>query len=121
MRLLAIPLICAVVAACSTIGGSSASDSASLSRTQILPGCCARCHGAEGRGDGPMATAMTPKPRDFTDRAWQASVSDEHLATVIREGGAAVGLSPLMLPHAGCVDNDQALAAMVRRVRACAE
>jgi mono/diheme cytochrome c family protein len=27
---------------------------------------CAVCHGAEGRGDGPAAPLLTPKPRDFT-------------------------------------------------------
>lgn len=28
---------------------------------------CAACHGAEGRGDGPQATGMSPPPIDFTD------------------------------------------------------
>lgn len=27
---------------------------------------CAVCHGAEGRGDGPAASLLTPPPRDFT-------------------------------------------------------
>lgn len=27
---------------------------------------CAGCHGAEGRGDGPAATHLYPKPRDFS-------------------------------------------------------
>lgn len=27
---------------------------------------CVACHGAQGRGDGPAAAALTPKPRNFT-------------------------------------------------------
>lgn len=28
---------------------------------------CAACHGQEGRGDGPMAVRLDPRPTDFTD------------------------------------------------------
>jgi mono/diheme cytochrome c family protein len=30
---------------------------------------CANCHGKKGRGDGPNAKYMDPRPRDLTDRA----------------------------------------------------
>lgn len=59
---------------------------------------CATCHGAKGAGDGAAAAALTPKPRTFADGKWQKSVSDDHLIKVMLEGGAAVGLSPLMAP-----------------------
>ncbi|MFQ5874704.1 MAG: c-type cytochrome [Dehalococcoidia bacterium] len=29
---------------------------------------CAGCHGVAGKGDGPLAYLMSPKPRDFTLR-----------------------------------------------------
>jgi mono/diheme cytochrome c family protein len=45
---------------------------------------CTACHGQLGRGDGPQA-AMT-KPMDLTDPAWQARVTDEAIAEVIRRG-----------------------------------
>lgn len=33
---------------------------------------CAICHGAEGRGDGPAAAALNPKPRNFhEDAGWK--------------------------------------------------
>jgi mono/diheme cytochrome c family protein len=32
---------------------------------------CAECHGAEGRGDGPAAAYMLPRPRDFTQARYQ--------------------------------------------------
>jgi cytochrome c553 len=45
---------------------------------------CSSCHGAQGMADGAAAGAMNPKPRNFHDRAWQAKVSDEHIASVIK-------------------------------------
>lgn len=32
---------------------------------------CAECHGAEGEGDGPAASRMLPRPRDFTEARYQ--------------------------------------------------
>jgi mono/diheme cytochrome c family protein len=40
---------------------SAALDDAALYRER-----CATCHGAEGRGDGPAAGLLSPRPRDFT-------------------------------------------------------
>ncbi|GBD39020.1 hypothetical protein HRbin37_01282 [bacterium HR37] len=57
---------------------------------------CASCHGPEGKGDGPAAAALEPKPRDLSDASYVSTLSDEHLFKVIKEGGAAVGKSPLM-------------------------
>lgn len=57
---------------------------------------CAACHGTSGKGDGPGAAALNPKPRDYTDKSWQASVTDEQIKKAILLGGAAVGKSPIM-------------------------
>jgi mono/diheme cytochrome c family protein len=57
---------------------------------------CSMCHGPQGKGNGPAAAAMNPKPRDHTDGPYMNALSDAHLTKVIREGGAAVRLSPLM-------------------------
>lgn len=59
---------------------------------------CATCHGAEGRGDGFNAYNLDPKPRDLSDPAFQAGRSDDDLASVIRIGGGAAGLSTGMPP-----------------------
>lgn len=77
---------------------------------------CASCHGAAGGGDGPAGVALEPKPRNFADAAWQASVDDARIATVIKNGGPAVGLSPLMAPW-GSVLSDAEVTAMVAHVR----
>ena len=59
---------------------------------------CIMCHGSAGRGDGPTAAALTPKPRNHSDQSWQATVTDDQIETVILKGGAAIGLSPVMPP-----------------------
>ena len=59
---------------------------------------CATCHGAEGHGDGFNAYNLDPKPRDLGDPAFQAKHSDDELATVVRSGGGAAGLSNGMPP-----------------------
>ena len=57
---------------------------------------CTPCHGKQGRGDGPSASALNPKPRNYSDPAWQDAATDEAIAKAILEGGAAVGKSPVM-------------------------
>jgi cytochrome c553 len=57
---------------------------------------CSVCHGPQGKGNGPAAAAMHPKPRDHTDGTYMNALSDAHLRKVIGQGGAAVGRSPLM-------------------------
>jgi len=64
--------------------------------TKIFNERCSLCHGARGLGDGPAAAALNPKPRNYTDKAWQAAVTDDQLRKTIGYGGAAVGKSPSM-------------------------
>lgn len=45
---------------------------------------CSTCHGKRGRGDGPQSVMV--KARDLSSPEWQASVTDEQLTKVIREG-----------------------------------
>jgi mono/diheme cytochrome c family protein len=67
---------------------------------------CATCHGPMGHGDGPASAALRPKPRPLDDPEWQAKVDDEHIKKVITQGGAAVGLSPLMTPWGHALKGD---------------
>lgn len=57
---------------------------------------CSPCHGTSGKGDGPAAAALNPKPRNYTDKAWQTTVTDEQIKKTIVYGGAAVGKSAVM-------------------------
>lgn len=45
---------------------------------------CTSCHGALGRGDGPQGQLV--HAADLSRPDWQASVTDEAIATTIREG-----------------------------------
>jgi cytochrome c553 len=77
--------------------GAAASDGApSAAAKEMFATRCAPCHGTEGKGDGPGSVALNPKPRNYTDAAWQKSVSDDQLRKVVVMGGAAVGKSPIM-------------------------
>lgn len=78
---------------------------------------CATCHGTSGKGDGTAAANLDPKPRDYTDKAWQASVTDEELAKIILEGGAAVGKSALMPPNPQFKDKPEVITELVKIVR----
>lgn len=57
---------------------------------------CAACHGNDGTGNGPGAAGLNPKPRNYRDRNWQKTVTDEEIEKAIVYGGAAVGKSPQM-------------------------
>ena len=80
-------------------------------------GMCMACHGADGKGDGPAAAALEPKPPNFQDAAWWDGKTDEHLTQVIREGGASVGLSPLMAP-VGAALTDAEMAELLAHLKA---
>ena len=54
---------------------------------------CVKCHGPAGKGDGPSAATLKTKPRDFTDCSRMAGLTDDTLFKVIKDGGAAGGLS----------------------------
>lgn len=78
---------------------------------------CATCHGQSGKGDSPAAAGFPVPPRDYSDKEWQASVTDEYLAQVIVEGGAAVGKSPLMTASPDLKDKPEVVAALVAKIR----
>lgn len=78
---------------------------------------CALCHGSEGRGDGPRAGALNPRPRSYHDQGWQQSVSDDRIREVIRYGGTKHGLSAAMPPAPESVLSDAALEELVRIIR----
>ena len=77
---------------------------------------CATCHGSAGDGTGPAGLALEPPPANFTDPAFWETRDDERIKTVIRDGGAAVGASPLMAAW-GVLYNDEQLDALVDYVK----
>jgi mono/diheme cytochrome c family protein len=75
-------------------------DAASVSRgKQLFQSSCATCHGASGRGDGPVGKALDPKPADLT--AMAGHHSDGDYAWKIANGRGA------MPPWKGVLDDKQ--------------
>ena len=67
-------------------------------------GACVGCHGAGGAGDGVAGAALNPKPADFTSADFWSSRDDATVKKAIKEGGPAVGKSPMMPPAAALSD-----------------
>jgi len=78
---------------------------------------CATCHGADGTGNGPAAASLNPKPRDYTDAKWQASVTDEQLKETILKGGQGVGKSPMMPGQPQLANQPEVLDGLVKIIR----
>jgi DMSO reductase family type II enzyme heme b subunit len=87
---------------------------------QLYDAKCALCHGAGGKGDGPAAERLLPRPRDFTAGTYKIRTTasgqpptDEDLARVIRDG-----MPGTSMPAWGAVIKDakdiQALVAYVK-------
>jgi high-affinity iron transporter len=47
---------------------------------------CAACHGVTGEGNGPVAFAVKPSPRNFVKDAFKAGDSVEQIFTTITNG-----------------------------------
>ncbi|MET0391162.1 MAG: c-type cytochrome [Polyangiales bacterium] len=87
------------------------------SAEQVFATRCAACHGQSGHGDGPASAALNPKPRNYSDAAWQKSVTDDQIKKAIVEGGQAVGKSPLMAPNPDLANQPQVVEGLVKIVR----
>jgi cytochrome c5 len=84
---------------------------------EIFDTRCSSCHGDEGRGNGPASAVLNPKPQNFHDQKWQASVSDEQLTQAIIYGGSAVGKSPAMAPNPDLQEKPDVVKALIAHVR----
>jgi cytochrome c oxidase cbb3-type subunit III len=90
------------------LGAALSAHAADVEQGKKLYGqFCATCHGQSGKGDGPGAAALNPKPRDHTDKEYMSKMSDDDLMKVIKNGGASVGKSPLMPPWGASLKDDQ--------------
>jgi mono/diheme cytochrome c family protein len=95
-------------------------DEATAQAETIFKSRCSTCHGMEGKGNGPAAITLNPKPRNYTDVAWQKSVTDDHIRETIIKGGAAVGKSPMMAPNPDLENKPAVVDALVKKIRAFA-
>jgi mono/diheme cytochrome c family protein len=107
-------------AAAGAVAVAAAADPAAEAKN-IFSTRCVTCHGASGKGDGAAAAALNPKPRDYTDKKWQASVTDEQLAAAIVGGGVSVGKSALMPANPDLKGKDAVVGEIVKIIRSFAK
>lgn len=77
---------------------------------------CSVCHGVGGKGDGPSAQGLEPKPADFSNCKTMAKDSDEVLLKIIKGGGQSVGRSTVM-PAWGDALSEQQIRELVKFIR----
>ncbi|MCS6295833.1 MAG: c-type cytochrome [Nitrospira sp.] len=77
---------------------------------------CSQCHGATGKGDGPAASGLNPKPAIHANIPFD-KVPTEYLYNVINHGGAAMGKSPNM-PYWGLTIGQQGVADVMAYLKA---
>jgi mono/diheme cytochrome c family protein len=87
-------------------------DNASAQRgKRIYKEYCSQCHGVTGKGDGPAAADLIPKPAIHARMALDKEPKD-YLYNVVYYGGKAVGKSPLM-PYWGLTLKPQGVADVI--------
>ena len=72
---------------------------------QLYEQTCAMCHGPEGKGDGPTAQVLQPKPANLATVLKGKDTA--YLTKLLKEGGASVGKSPLMPAYKGILKDEQ--------------
>jgi mono/diheme cytochrome c family protein len=97
---------------------SANGDDATARARDMFESTCATCHGSAGRGDGPAARALSVRPRDYTDPAWQRTITDAQIRDVIIKGGAGVGKSSLMPANPALLDDPAVVDALIVIIRA---
>ena len=68
---------------------------------------CQRCHGPQGKGDGPAGKLLKTKPADWTNKQKMSGLKDDYLFKIISGGGGSVGKSKLMPAFKGRLSDAQ--------------
>jgi len=78
---------------------------------------CARCHGVDGAGKGPFSDSLHPRPHNYTDPAWQASITDDQIKQIILKGGANLGKNSAMPSNILLRERPDVLDGLVKIIR----
>jgi mono/diheme cytochrome c family protein len=74
---------------------------------------CSGCHGDDGKGDGPAAMALVPRPRNFRDAAFWQGRTAEQIRSVVAKGKPGT----MMQPFAGVLTDAEIDAVVLHVVR----
>ncbi len=77
---------------------------------------CAICHGADGRGAPAHQTQLSVRPANLAECKTSTAETEDQWTDIVREGGAAFGLS-LDMPAYGQAATPEQLRAVVRYIR----
>ena len=78
---------------------------------------CARCHGINGNAKGPSSDSLSPRPHNYTDPAWQASITDDQIKEIIVRGGRNLGKNPAMPGNPTLKNRPEVLDGLVKLIR----
>jgi len=89
-----------------TAAAPAAAGTADLAAGEkVFKSFCVTCHGAKGKGDGPAAAGLNPKPLDFSVGAFKYDANGngtkgdiDDIKAIVHDGAAKHGGSPLMTP-----------------------
>jgi len=76
---------------------------------------CAKCHGAEGKGDTKMGQKL--KAKDYTDAKVQAEMKDAEMVKAIKEGVKEKGTDKTLMKGFPDLTDDE-IKALVKHIRA---
>jgi len=101
------------------LGGAQAKGDAKAGKAKYDQ-LCGGCHGTSGKGDGPAAGGLNPKPQDHTNGKYMNTLTDQYLFDIIKNGGVGIKKSPLM-PAWGNTLKDDDVRNLVAYIRSLAK
>jgi mono/diheme cytochrome c family protein len=120
MRSLVIAILltlAALAGACSKDSQPPAQDSGLLQAKEMYNTKCWKCHGPNGAVNGPSSDSFHPRPHNYTDPAWQASVTDDQIKEIILRGGLNMKKSPAMPGNPMLKHRPEVLDGLVKIIR----
>jgi cytochrome c oxidase cbb3-type subunit 3 len=99
-----------------------AGDDSITRGARIFSANCARCHGRQGKGDGPDLVKLQSavSPDDWTDKQTNQELTDSFIISMITKGGKANGKSNVM-PAFGTKLNSEQVRDLVAFIRSLAK
>lgn len=91
-------------------GGGQAVPEPDSAAATLFEQLCVACHGKTGRGDGPAAVALNPKPADLGDPKFHGARTDAQLLEVIASGKG-------LMPPLGKQLSKEQIESLVRYIR----